>query len=70
MVSLIIKYLKKINKYFSGPFTAYETFNQPLQEALFDGPSDLRQLYNIVFSRRLVLSIIVILLGVIYFYRF
>jgi len=51
-----------------GPFTSYATFNQPLQEALFDGPSDLRKLYNIVFSRRLVLSIIVILLGVIYFY--
>merc|ERR1739838_228482 len=46
----------------------FDNFYQPLNEALFGGPSDLRMIYNVIFSRRLVLSIIVILLGVIYFY--
>ena len=55
--------------FFSGPFITFDNFYQPLNEALFGGPSDLRMIYNVIFSRRLVLSIIVILLGVIYFYR-
>ena len=54
----------------SGPFIGFKKFNTPLEEALLNTPSDFKRLYKIFFSRRLVLSVIVVLLGAIYFYRY